>query len=418
MALLDPIGQEKKFKAYLASQWSTNAMGVAGAGIVVSLLLGFVGGVAALYVAPNYLGFLGEPPFVRTPAQETEQAYQPTTTTEELVIAIARTQTDSVVAVVATKDLPQFERCFISPFPGIQIPNLCETGTTQNQEIGAGSGFVAAENLVVTNKHVVADPGAEYVVVTHDNRRLAAEVLARDPVEDLAILRVEELGIEPLPLGDSDVISVGQMAVAVGNALGEFENSFSLGIISGLSRTITATGGAGTESEVLRKVIQTDAAINPGNSGGPLFNLRGEVIGVNVARAQGADNVGFAVPINRIKRSLEQATTTGEVVFPFLGVRFIIINEEIQDTGELPVSYGALVQQGDYGEEAVASGSPADKAGIVAGDIILEVQGERVTEDNPLGDIINRYAVGDSVSLLLLRDEQEIAMSVQLEERP
>lgn len=418
MSLFDPVQQEEKFKAYLSSQWKTNALGLAAAGSIVSLLFGFVGGVAALYLAPDYLGFLGDLPFVRTPAQTIEQEYRPTTTTEEFVMAIARTQTDSVVAVVATKDLPQFERCFISPFPGIRIPNLCETGSTQNQEIGAGSGFVAADNLVVTNKHVVADPGADYVVVTHDNRRLAAEVLARDPVEDLAILRVEELDIEPLPLGDSDTISVGQMAVAVGNALGELENSFSLGIISGLSRTITASGGAGTESEVLRKVIQTDAAINPGNSGGPLFNLRGEVIGVNVARAQGVDNVGFAVPINRIKRSLQQASTTGEVVFPFLGVRFVIVNKDIQETGALSVDYGALVQMGDFGEEAVASGSPADKAGIVAGDIILEVQGEKVTEDNPLGDIINRYAVGDTVSVLLLREGEELLMNVRLEERP
>lgn len=418
MNIPDPLQQEKKFKAYLATQWKTNALGLAMAGVIASLFFGFFGGMAALYLAPEYIPFIGSPQFVRTPAQQAEQPYQPTTTTEELVIAIARNQTDSVVAVVATKDLPQFERCFISPFPGIQIPNLCETGSTQTQEIGAGSGFVAAANLVVTNKHVVADPSATYVVVTHDNRRLTAEVIARDPVEDLAILRVEDLDIDPLPLGNSDSISVGQMVVAVGNALGEFENSFSLGIISGLSRTITARGGAGTESEVLRKVIQTDAAINPGNSGGPLFNLRGEVIGVNVARAQGADNVGFAVPINRIKRSLQQATATGEVTFPFLGVRFIIVNDEIQETGDLPVNYGALVQQGDFGEEAVASGSPAQEAGIVAGDIILEVQGERVTEDNPLGDIINRYAVGDTVSILVMRDGQELLMNVRLAERP
>lgn len=414
MALLDPIQQEKKFKTYLANQWQENALGLVGAGIVVSLLFGFIGGIAALYLAPQGI----DNPFGRTQNQQTEQSYQPTTTMEELVISLARTQSDSVVAVVATKDLPQFERCFISPFPGIQIPNMCETGDTEPQEISAGSGFVAGENLVVTNKHVVADPSADYVVVTHDNRRLSAEVLARDPVEDLAILRVTDLGIDPLTLGNSDSVVVGQMAVAVGNALGEFENSFSLGIISGLSRTITASGSAGTESEVLRKVIQTDAAINPGNSGGPLFNLRGEVIGVNVARAQGADNVGFAVPINRIKRSLEQATTTGKVTFPFLGVRFVIINNDVQETGDLPVNYGALIQSGDSGEAAITAGSPADKAGLTAGDIILEVQGEKVTEDNPLGDIINHYAVGDTVSVLILRDDRQLVMNITLEERP
>lgn len=418
MPTFDPQQNEKRFKGYIAKEWRDNALGLAAAGILVAAILGFAGGVLALYLAPRSLPLLGEPPFVRTPVQQQQESYQPTTTVEEFVIDIAQTKTDSVVAVVATRDLPELERCFISPFPGIQIPNLCETGETQTQEIGAGSGFVAGTNLIVTNKHVVADVGADYVVLTHDNRRLNAEVIARDPVEDLAILRVNDLGLDVLPLGNSDTIAVGQMAVAVGNALGEFENSFSLGIISGLARTITASGGPGTESEVLRQVIQTDAAINPGNSGGPLFNLRGEVIGVNVARAQGAENVGFAIPINRIKRSLEQAETTGEVAFPFLGVRYTIINEDVAQEGDLTVDYGALVQQGDAGEPAVTSGSPAEEAGIRGGDIILEVAGSRVTEDNPLGDIINRYAVGETVSVLLLRDGEQILMNITLGERP
>jgi serine protease Do len=182
-----------------------------------------------------------------------------------------------------------------------------------------------------------------------------------------------------------------------------------------LGRKITASGGGLVE--VLEDVIQTDAAINPGNSGGPLLNLKGEVIGINTAMSVEGENIGFAIPINKAKRDIEQVINTGKIVYPFLGVRYLIIDEELQKKYNLPVNYGALIQKGNQGEPAIFPGSPAEKIGLKEGDIILEFNGEKITPKNTLAKIIMKYSPGDRVILKVLREKKEKIFEVILSER-
>ena len=239
--------------------------------------------------------------------------------------------------------------------------------------------------------------------------------MARDPIQDLAIIKIETSGLTTVKLANSDALEVGQTVIAIGNALGQFSNSVSKGIISGLSRSITAS--AGNSSEKLDKVIQTDAAINPGNSGGPLINLNGEVIGVNTAIVSGAQNLGFALPINRAKKDIDEVGKTGRITYPYLGVRYVLINQEMKDKNKLSVDHGAIVMRGEtVNDLAVIPGSPAAKAGIVENDIILEVDGKKITLDYTVSDAIQSKKVGDKVRLKILRNNQELTIDVILEE--
>lgn len=343
---------------------------------------------------------------------------------EELVVAVVKRASPGVVSVVATKDVPVIERFFVDPFSDdpffrqfeFKVPQFRQKGT-ERQETGAGSGFiVSADGLILTNKHVVADTKAEYTVFLNDGTKLPATVLARDPFQDLAILKITPppAGLIPLTLGDSDTIQIGQTVVAIGNALGEFRNTVSVGIVSGLGRSIVAQSEAGAES--LQELIQTDAAINPGNSGGPLFNIRGEVIGINVAIARGAENIGFSIPVNKAKRDIESVKTAGRIIYPLIGVRYITLNKEIQEKNKLPVDYGAWIAKGED-EPGIVKGSPAEKAAIKEGDIILKMNGERIDMDHPLGTRLLKYNVGETVTLTILRDGKEIEVTVTLEER-
>ncbi len=346
---------------------------------------------------------------------------------DELVVRVVKIASPSVVSVVATKDVPVVEQFFVDPFggdpffrqffgEGFQVPQLRQKGT-KREEVSSGSGFVvSSDGLIITNKHVVSDEKAEYTVLLNDGSKLPARVLARDPIQDLAILKVAppEVGLTPLILGDSDSIETGQGVVAIGNALGEFKNTVSVGVVSGLGRTIVAQSGTGAES--LQELIQTDAAINPGNSGGPLLNLRGEVIGINTALARGAENVGFALLINKAKRDIESVKSTGRIIYPFIGVRYAIITKELQDKNKLPVDYGAWVLKGGN-EPGVLPGSPAAKAGLKEGDIILSMNGEKIDINKPLAVQLLKYNVGDTVTLKVLRDKQGLEVKVTLEER-
>jgi S1-C subfamily serine protease len=225
-------------------------------------------------------------------------------------------------------------------------------------------------------------------------------------------------GFPALRLGDSDQIRVGQTAIAIGNPLGEFANSVSRGIISGLKRRVVAGAGNGRGEEVLSDIIQTDAAINPGNSGGPLLNLAGEVIGINVAVAQGAENIGFAIPVNQIKRAVDEVKRTGKIAVPYLGVRYILIDAEVAKAMGLSIDQGALIQRGqNITDLAVVPGSPADKAGLVENDIILEIDGQKIDAEHPLANLIGSRQVGDTVKLKILHRGEEQTLSVRLEER-
>jgi serine protease Do len=218
-------------------------------------------------------------------------------------------------------------------------------------------------------------------------------------------------------LGNSDGIQLGQTAIAIGNALGEFSNTVSVGIVSGLSRTISASDQLGSHTETLEDIIQTDAAINSGNSGGPLMNLKGEVIGINTAIAQDAENIAFAIPINYAKKDIEQVKITNKISYPFLGIRYVLIDENVKKAYELSVDYGAYISSGAGKVEPITKDSPAEKAGLKEGDIILEFNGEKIIGANTMAKIMQKYNVGDSVSLKVLRGEDEFEVQVQLAER-
>lgn len=322
-----------------------------------------------------------------------------------------------VVSIVVKKSLTQVQAGF--PFFFLQ-PEPAQQNSSEPQKVGSGSGFfVTSDGIIVTNKHVVADEAAEYFVYrAGDDTEYKAEVIARDPANDIAFLKIEGKNFPALKLGDSDALQVGETAIAIGNSLGEFANSVSRGIVSGKQRSLTAGNQYG-ETEILSGVIQTDAAINPGNSGGPLFNLRGEVIGVNVAVAQGAENIGFALPINQIKIRLEQVQKTGNIEVPYLGIRYVLINDALKKEMGLPHSYGVLILRGkELTDFAVIPGSPAAKAGLVEGDILLAMEGEKITSESSIAEFLIQHKIGDKVALTIWRAGKEQTLSLVLEKRP
>jgi serine protease Do len=234
-----------------------------------------------------------------------EQASQ-----DELLIQAVGKTAPSVVSIVVTKDVPELEVVYINPFGddpffgdfGIRIPQYRQKGITE-KKVGAGTGFIVnSSGYIVTNRHVVEDASARYTVLLSDGRQKQAQILYRDNEIDVAVLKIDGGGYSTIPFGNSDVLKLGQSVFAIGNALGEYSNSVSVGIVSGLNRDIEAFGG--NQTEKLQSVIQTDAAINPGNSGGPLVNFSGEVVGINVAVERGAENIGFAIPINAVKSTI------------------------------------------------------------------------------------------------------------------
>ncbi len=350
---------------------------------------------------------------------------------ESAVVSSVDKASPSVVSIIISKDVPKMQDFFSNPFSfdpffdpfgsGQQnngSNNGNNSGGSQKQEIGGGSGFIATgDGLIVTNKHVVSEQGADYTVMTNDGKKYDAQVMAIDPTNDVAILKINASGLPVLDLGDSGNLKIGQTVIAIGNSLGEFRNTVSKGIISGLKRNVTAGDGFG-QAEQLSEVIQTDAAINPGNSGGPLLNINGQVIGVNVAMAQGAENIGFALPIDIVKKDIDSVKSKGKIVQPYVGVRYMPVTDEIQKQNNLPYNYGALVVRGQkITDFAVVPGSPADKAGITENDIILEINGVKIDDAHQLSDQIAKYNVGDTVSMKIWHKGEEKTVQVKLEER-
>jgi serine protease Do len=351
-------------------------------------------------------------------------------TQQDLVIDTVEKASPAVVSIVITKDVPVLEQYYEesgSPFdsmffdqPGInfRVPRYRESGETEEKEIGGGSGFlVSSDGYIVTNKHVIVEEEVNYTVFSLDGEEYDAKVIAKDTLNDLAILKIEGEDFPYLEFGDSENLKSGQSVIAIGNPLLEFNNSVSVGVISGLSRNITAGSRFIGKTEYIEDVIQTDAAINPGNSGGPLLNIDGEVIGVNVAIAS-AQNIGFAIPANTIKSAVESVKEKGEIVRPYLGVRYIHITESLQQKNDLPVDYGVLVIKGETMEDlAVIPGSPADKAGIEENDIILEIDGEKLQDGRSLAKIIASKNIGDEIELKIMHDGEEKEVTATLEKR-
>lgn len=331
----------------------------------------------------------------------------------------------TVVSITVSKYLGFIEKQPSSsffPFEGLEesfsIPKK------KKVNIGGGSGFIVdPSGIILTNRHVVSDPRAEYVVILNENKQYEAKVLAKDPINDVAIIKIVEKHLPVAILGNSSNLDLGETAVAIGNTLGLFQNTVSIGVISGLSRQITAIDALDGNTQNLRGLIQTDAAINPGNSGGPLVNAKGEVIGINSAMVFGAENVGFALPINAAKKSLEDVKKYGRIRQPFLGVRYILLTKELQEKYNLPLSGGALVvvepasSPFEKSKVAVAPGSPADKANIKEGDIILEIEGKKISFDNPLEAILYKLNVNQEAKLKIFRKGKEIILKIKLEEK-
>jgi serine protease Do len=371
--------------------------------VAIALFLGMLAGPAVIShpetsasVLDDIQNFLRRG-FVSQQEQVQAPPFQPTNSYEEAIVSSVRAAAPAVVSVAVTKDVPVIEECLRSQqFFGqiFQFSVPCERGT-ERREVGGGSGFIiSADGYVLTNKHVVDDADAEYTVLTNDGKKYPATVLGRHPSLDIAVLKISGSGFPTAKLGDSSGIQLGQTAIAIGNALGEFRNTVSVGIVSGLARSVAAQSSGGTV-ETIENVIQTDAAINPGNSGGPLLNSNGEVIGINTAMVSGAQSIGFAIPINAAKNSIASVISSGAIHAAYLGIQYS--------------SDGRIV--------SVEDGSPAQRAGVTEGDILVAIDGQKIDAEHSPAYIISQKNPGDSVTIEILRDEQELSVQATLGER-
>lgn len=322
---------------------------------------------------------------------------------QALSVADVAERTSSSVVTVAIK-----KQQSVVQIPSILSPFFnADPSVNQTEEIqrDIGTGFVIdSSGLVVTNKHVVLDTTATYTVIGTDETEYQVTKVYRDPVNDLAILKIEGAKIPALQLGDSGKIRVGETVIAIGTALGEFRHTVTTGVISGIGRSITAGTGF-SQFEELENVIQTDAAINPGNSGGPLINARGEVIGVSVAVTANAQNIGFALPINIVKDSLDNFNKTGQFERPLLGVRYQMITEQAALANEVP--------QGAY-VVAIVEGSTAAEIGLQNGDIVTKIDGVAIRGKDTLAKLMSKKKVGDSMNITYWREKEEKTVTVTL----
>lgn len=329
-------------------------------------------------------------------------------TEESVTIDIVKKSGPSVVTIAE-----EFSQDTLVPFqfgPFSFVPDELSKEEIPDEPQGIGSGFIiSADGLIVTNKHVVSDAEGTYFVITSDEKKYTVKQIYRDPLNDIALLQINtaehnENILQPIAIGSSDNLQVGQYVIAIGTALGEFRNTVTTGVISGLGRGITA-GGYFTQAERLDNVIQTDAAINPGNSGGPLLNSSGQVIGVNTAVSESGENIGFAIPIDVVKESLDTFYQTGKFDRAYLGVAYRMLSEQTAALNNIP--------EGAYVQEIVAD-SPADHAGLQQGDIILSIDRDTISDEQDLATIIAKKKVGDSITLTVYREGQTIELQTTL----
>jgi serine protease Do len=389
--------------------------------IICSLVFGGIGGVlGGLYFLRSSAGkkLLGES-FGAGLNQKV------TFNEDSSTVDVVKQASPAVVSIIISQDLNKIPGYGLDPFSQDPFFNFFnsdgqseqQTPTTPNiQEVGAGSGFfISADGLILTNKHVVSDTTASYTVITSDGKKYDAKVLAQDPTNDLALVKITIQNAPFLKLSDSSQLQVGQHVIAIGNSLGQYQNTVTSGIVSGIGRSITA--GSDTGSENLSGVIQTDAAINPGNSGGPLLNIAGQVVGINTAIDQQGQLVGFAIPSNEVAKAVASYQKNGKITSAFLGVRYIILTADIASQQKLPRDYGALIVRGqNVTDFAVLLGSPADKAGLVENDIILEVNGTKVDKDHTLPSLLANLNPNDVVTLRVYHKGQESDVKVTLGE--
>ncbi len=335
---------------------------------------------------------------------------------DKRVIKIVKKVMPSVVSIAIAEKFEDLQKQFPKGFnPTIPDGTVDDRGMVQT---GGGSGFIVAPNgLILTNKHVVSERKAEYTVILSDGRPFPATILSRDPINDVAILKIDADGLPCVKLGDATKLELGQSLIAIGNALGIFRNTVSVGIVSGLSRSITAQAEPNAPPQEMRGLIQTDAAINPGNSGGPIVDRDGCVVGVNAAIVSGAQSIGFAIPVNAARRDIDDIKKYGRIRRPLLGLRYVMIDASLKKKMDLPVDYGALVMREMPHDVAVVPDSPAEKAGIKESDIVLEINGKKLDHDHPIQDFLENSNVGDEVELLVFRDGKELKAKTLLAER-
>lgn len=340
-------------------------------------------------------------------------------TEESVTIDIVKKFGPSVVTVSGTGSQQQQSQGDNSPFDFSFPPffNMMPGGPSDqqpdnNQVQSVGSGFVVtSDGLIVTNKHVVADTTMTYTITTSDGKQYSVKKIYRDPLNDVALLKIDPnqnpgKKLLPLTLGNSTNLQAGQYVIAIGTALGNLQNTVTTGVISGLGRGISAGSPYEGSVEQLNDVIQTDAAINPGNSGGPLFNSSGQVIGVNTAVSQNGQNIGFAIPINVIKDSVQNFQENGSIKRPYLGVSYSMLSKELAVLNNLP--QGAYVQN-------IEQGSPADTAGIQQGDVIVKVDGQQIDDNYTLSDVVAKDKIGQTITLTVYRGNstQDIKATLQ-----
>lgn len=373
-------------------------------GLLGSLAAGFLGG---------YVGARNNNPGTLTSASVSEQR-QIAATQSQLISSIAKNVGPSVVSVnVVTQTAPT------SDFFGFQ--------TQGGRQEAAGTGIIiSSEGVIVTNRHVVPAGTTDVSVTLSDGTQLGSvTVLGRTSANDsldIAFLKVNDLKghkLTPAQIGDSSKLSVGDTVVAIGNALGQFNNTVTSGIISGFGRSVVASDSGGSDAESLDDLLQTDAAINQGNSGGPLVNTAGQVVGINTAVSGEGQNIGFAIPINDVSGLIKQVLSTGKFQRPYLGVRYVRLTPDTAKQYKLDVENGAYVVPAvDASQSSVLQDSPADKAGIQEGDIITAIDGTKLDQNHSLTSLVGQHAVGDSVKLDLLRDGKTVTVTATLQAMP
>jgi serine protease Do len=391
------------------------------AAVALSALVGLFGGVVGGVMVDNLairVPFLEDGALTRTNA-DLDQKIVELIEEESATINVVERVTPAVASVIVRKPAKASPLGFGSRgnFVFLEPSRLPDPDTLV--EVAGGTGFFVTEDgLLVTNKHVVEDALATYSVVTNDGEEYVVTVVDTDPFFDIAVLRVSERGSKEFPavtLGDSDRIRIGQTVIAIGNSLSQYRNTVTKGVVSGIDRKVSAydfTSGA----ELIEGAIQTDAAINPGNSGGPLINLLGEVVGVNTAISAEAEGVGFAIPINEVKQAVRDVQDVGRIVRPWLGVRFVMLDEEYAAAAGLSDTQGALVVPGPRGEPAVVAGSPADHAGLLEGDVLLAIDGQALTVEDTLSKKVRSHRPGDVVTISVKRGEEMVEVAVTLAE--
>lgn len=343
-------------------------------------------------------------PSIQQPIQHENVVYQ-----ESVITDVVEKSLPSVVTIGIETTRQSQGRIEINPFSPF-APFQETPGEEEPIKQNIGSGFIVSKDgLIITNKHVVRETDVKYRVITNDNNEYEVDQIYRDPLNDLAILKINAKNLKPLTLGDSSKLKLGQLAIAIGTPLGEFQNTVTSGIISGIGRGITAGSPFEGFVEKLDNVIQTDAAISAGNSGGPLLNSKGQAVGVNTAVASEGQNIGFAIPINVVTGLIKDFQERGgNFERPYIGVRYQMVDKKTAILNE--VVAGAYV-------ESVVEDSPAGKAGIQPDDIITKIDGKRLDggDEESLAKIILDKKIGDSVSVEVWRNGQTKTFNMKLE---